>query len=146
MEENRRSVKNVIVDTRAQFRLALSFLFLLCGGVIVILYLFFTISNFLEQQSLVNPEVLAIVGELKMKILMVSTGGIIILGLLCTALWLLSSHRIFGPMVQIHQQIDRFIAGDYKQKVKLRQYDEFHATANRLNELGDKLNATLSQE
>ncbi len=143
MDQNRRSVKNILVDTKAQFRLALSFLIFLVSSTAIIFYLFLTASNFLEQQpSTTSPEVIAVVGELKMKILIISTGGIIILGMLCIALWAFASHRIFGPMVQIHYQIDRFIEGNYKEKIKLRRFDEFHATAERLNELGDKLNAS----
>lgn len=146
LEQNRRSVKNLLVDTKAQFRLALSFLVFLCGSVAIILYLFITTSNFLEQQTMAgSPEVLSVVGELKMKILMVSTGGVIILGMLCVALWAFASHRIFGPVVQIHQQIDRFIQGNYGQKIKLRRFDEFQETADKLNELGEKLNTTLSR-
>lgn len=147
MEQNRRSVKNILVDTKAQLRLALSFLVFLCASIGVIFYIFVIISQFLEQQTMLSgPEVLVLVGELKMKVLMISTGGIIILGILCAALWAMASHRIFGPMVQIHNQIDRFINGNYKQKIKLRRLDEFHSTADKLNKLGDVLSATPSRQ
>ena len=147
MEQNRRSVKNILVDTKAQLRLALSYLVFLSASVAIILYLFLTTSNFLDSQTMTaSPEVLAVVGELKMKILMVSTGGVVILGLFCAALWAFSSHRIFGPVVQIHYQIDRFINGNYTQKIKLRRYDEFHETAEKLNELGDVLSTNTNRK
>lgn len=144
--ENRRSVKNILVDTKAQFNLAVSYLVFLFGSVGIILYLFISTSNFLNQYEGIDNAAFAMVTELKMKLLIVSTGGVCLLGLLCAALWAFSSHRIFGPMVQIHQQIDRFIQGNYKQKIKLRRFDEFKETADKLNQLGDVLSANPSRE
>ena len=141
MLDNRRKIRNFLVDSKAQFRLALSFLiFLICSSSLVI-YLFITTSSVLDNQQIdiANTELLAMITQLKMRILMISTGGVAILGLLCGALWAAASHRIFGPMVQIHQQLDRFLKGDYNGHVKLRKLDEFHDLAEKLNQLAQKL-------
>lgn len=138
--ENKRKISNFLVDSGAQLRLALAFLALLSTSVGLIIYLFFiTSAAFSSDIDTLSPQLLALISETKMKVLMASTIGIALLGALCGILWGLASHRIFGPMVQIHYQLDRFLQGNYSERINLRKKDEFHSIAEKLNQLGDSL-------
>ena len=138
--ENKRKLRNFLVDSQAQFRLAFSFLILCMCSVGLIVYLFFSTSNLMAQQiDFSNTQMIALITQIKTKILVICTLGVLFLGTLCGLLWAMASHRIFGPMVQIHKQLDNFLSGDYQSKIKLRSHDEFHALAEKLNQIGDIL-------
>lgn len=49
------------------------------------------------------------------------------------------SKRIFGPMVAIGRFIDGLIEGQYDQKLRLRDGDDFEEIATKLNELSRRL-------
>lgn len=72
--------------------------------------------------------------------MIVLTGVILILlGMGALILSVRFSHRVSGPMVAISRLVENLIQGHYDQRVTLRQSDEFHQLAHRLNELAEAL-------
>lgn len=61
------------------------------------------------------------------------------LGLVSFIISVTFSARITGPMVAVNRMIDELMAGNYAKRMNLREGDEFHDLAIRLNELAAKL-------
>lgn len=55
---------------------------------------------------------------------------------------LVYTHRIFGPIVQIRQHVNRLVNGDYSSRIFLRDNDQFKQLATDLNSLAEKLAGT----
>jgi signal transduction histidine kinase len=51
------------------------------------------------------------------------------------------SHKIYGPFVNIERMLNRYLAGDYSDRIKLRKDDDakVHEVAVAINKLADKL-------
>ncbi|MGE3387674.1 MAG: hypothetical protein AB7K41_13170 [Bdellovibrionales bacterium] len=72
--------------------------------------------------------------------LYVVTGAtLIVIGIISIFVTLLITHRIVGPMVAIHRQLDSLIDGDFSNEVRLRKHDEFADVAEKVNLLTRKL-------
>lgn len=65
----------------------------------------------------------------------------IVLGLVSFIISVTFSARITGPMVAVNRMLDDLMAGNYSKRINLRDGDEFHDIATRLNELASKLEA-----
>lgn len=65
--------------------------------------------------------------------------AMIVLGIFNYFLWLVYSHRIFGPEVSIRRQIDALCKGEYDKRITLRKRDEFKEVADDLNRLAEIL-------
>ena len=139
---NRRKVKGILVDSRAQLRLFIAFFVLLVlnSATLVLTYLasiqFANPSDANSPNQLVLYEAVNLVSE---HALTVGLWGFVLSATLTLLFWLMLSHRIFGPMVPILRQIDRLANGDYEARINLRRFDEFKDVAQRLNVLAEKL-------
>jgi len=61
------------------------------------------------------------------------------MGINCLVMWIMYSHRIFGPTVPIRRHIGALLSGDYQSRITLRKRDEFKDIAMDLNRLAEKL-------
>lgn len=69
-------------------------------------------------------------------------GFIALTGLVAsTAFWvgLRQSHRIAGPLYRLDQYLGLLLAGNYGDRVSLRESDEFREIADKINTLADRL-------
>ena len=73
------------------------------------------------------------------QMIVLTAGILIVLGIAALILSVRFSHRVSGPMVAISRHVDSLIQGQYDQRVTLRQTDEFHPLAHKLNELAETL-------
>jgi len=142
---DQRKNTNVVVDPAAQLRLSIPFFVLLISTVVSVLLIYRQI-NFLVDSTITSvPTVdLNLVEQLQLfstNILVISVGSLTTIGLLCFVLWIIFSHRIFGPAVALSKQIRELRDGNYDARVTLRKRDEFKQLAKDLNELAEVLKA-----
>lgn len=65
--------------------------------------------------------------------------NLLIVIILCTAIGILTSHKIAGPLYRIKLFLGRMIEGDYSGRLRLRKNDELHDLAEIINRLAEKL-------
>ncbi len=148
MSKGRRKLKNAVVDTGAQVRLAIPFfiLLILSGGVIMLLH-WQVVHDISELNNGITQDFAMItkLNQVSVNVLMISLVGLAVLSIACLVLWMIYSHRIFGPLVPIRRQVENLRNGNFSEQVTLRKYDEFKDLADNLNGLADSLkNGTLS--
>ena len=70
--------------------------------------------------------------------------GIFCTGFFCSALYqaVRITHRYLGPMVAIRRQLKAMREGNFSERMKLREGDEFTDVADDLNALAEKLEKT----
>lgn len=141
-KDNRRKASNVTVDPKAQLRFAQPFAILLVASLATINLIFWQVfSSKGSMASSAPPEALAFLNNAMAQAVLYSSIGMLVIGILTLMLWLVYSHRIFGPMVPIRRQVEALKSGNYDFKINLRKNDEFKELANELNQLADLLKA-----
>src|SRR5665213_295356 len=140
--KSRRKIKNAIVSPNALLRLSIPFFVLIVIAITVILLIHREILQSLNTAEVIdraNPIMLANLQQIVMTVTKTGLIGIMTLGIACLGLWVVYSHRIFGPTVPIRRHIQNLIKGDYQSRIHLRAGDEFKDIAAELNELAEKL-------
>ncbi len=144
--ENRRKLKNTIVDTGAQLRLLIPFLTLLLLSTGLLIFVNWrvlqTLSYFTSATSPDSSSV-AEVQELSNIISIATTGGVFILAIVTLGCWLFYSHHIFGPIVPIIRKLKELDKGDSEEPIKLRKFDELGSIANAVNDLSENFKRGL---
>ena len=65
--------------------------------------------------------------------------NLILVAIFCTALGIMASHRIAGPIDRMVNFVEYVAKGDYKKRLTLRKGDELKELATAINRLVDKL-------
>lgn len=143
-KNDRRKISNVIVDPGALLRLSIPFfaMLLVCTGTIILIH--HRVLKILAHAQTTPGENDAAIGALTAAlnvITMTGTWGMGIFGIVCVGMWIIYSHRIFGPTVPIQRHLDNLNEGNYESRIKLRPGDEFGPIADKLNTLAEKLQA-----
>lgn len=68
----------------------------------------------------------------------------IILGIVAGFVTLLVSHKIAGPMYRFENDIQRIATGNLKDRIRIRQGDQFQEMANSLNQMIDNLSTSVT--
>ena len=139
MASNRRQVKNVIVDGRALLRLSAPFMVMLVASLGLVLTVYWQLLGAIVDVGPLEPATTATLLHLSSTIQTTLVFGMPLLGCICFILWVVASHRIFGPVVPIRRQIENLGNGIYDQPVNLRKHDELKAIAADLNRLAEIL-------
>ena len=141
-KDSRRKASNIIVDPKALIRFSLPFLALIIFGVGMILVVHRQVLNTLgEVDSLTNynPTTSVAIAAAIGRVTTTGMVGILVFGLVTLVLWIIYSHRIFGPTVPFRRHIGKLLEGDYTTRIQLRRTDEFKDIAGDLNKLAAKL-------
>lgn len=137
---NQRKVQGFLINPQAQLRLFAPFLVLFalqCGFVI---YAYLKVSSLVEDliavESMNVAQAMGLSGDLMI------AGGIAMTasGILSFLFWIITSHRIFGPIVAIRRFIRGLEEGHFSQTLRLRKNDELKDVAEDLNSLAQTLN------
>jgi methyl-accepting chemotaxis protein len=139
-KNNSRKISSLVIDSNAQLRFAQPFAILILAIFATINFIFWQI--FSERNALSSsapPEVLATLNGIMGQLVLMCSLGMVLIGLLGLVLWIVYSHRIFGPQVKIRRQIANLMKGDYDYKISLRKNDEFKDLADDLNRLAEHL-------
>lgn len=135
-KNNRRQASNFAVDPKAQLRFAVPFVILFVASVGAINLIFWQIFNYRSSMSSeAPPEALAFLSTIMGQAVMLCSIAMLLIGALTLVLWMVYSHRIYGPMVPIRRQVDAIKNGNYDFKIVLRKSDEFKELADDLNNL-----------
>jgi methyl-accepting chemotaxis protein len=137
--DNRRQIKNFVIDSKALLRLSIPFFILLISNLIITFLVCHETSRSLEEIAADDLKTAAMIVQLSNTILFTLVSGITVLGVLSFLLWVVFSHRVFGPAVPIRRHIKKLIEGNYADSIKLRKYDEFKEVAEDLNQLTEAL-------
>lgn len=139
MSKSQRKIGNFIIDPAGQMRLLAPFLMYLVVTVGMILAITFRFKVSLEDLALIVPTENKLAVEkldaLGTQLFMICLGGVILSGLMCLLSWAITSHRVFGPMIQIKRKIESLRDGDYESDFPVRKYDEFQEVARALDHL-----------
>lgn len=142
---SRRKAGSIVVDPLALLRLSTPFLVLLSSVIGLIFYVALQGNRLLTDIDGFQPEVIY---KLQLYVESMTTTllwGQLIFGTLCLLLWVIFSHRIFGPVVPIRRQIKNLIDGNYNSKITLRKNDELKQVAEDLNKLAETLKNSRGQ-
>jgi nitrogen fixation/metabolism regulation signal transduction histidine kinase len=146
--QNRRSVKNVFVRPREQFRLAIYFVAAACLGIGM-----FTLIQYYLMRRLVVELALAykIEAEIVGYIQNAMFSGLLFCLILCASCIFFAiffgvrlSHRIYGPLVPMLRHVESLQKGDYSARIKLRSGDEFQDLQTALNTLTEELQKKMA--
>ncbi len=138
--KNRRKISNFSIDPKAQLRFAQPFGILILTSFATINLIFWQIFNVRETVgSSAPPESLAVLNGIIGQVTLMACLGMTLMGLLSLVLWIVYSHRIFGPVVPLRRQIESLRAGNYDVRIRLRRNDEFKDLAEELNKLAEHL-------
>jgi len=134
---NRRKISNAVIDSKAQLRAFVPLLILFLWSFGTILMIYRRVLSFIGEFSLEGGDVQARVSmaDLSNQVSNLAVIGICGMAILSVSLWIIFSHRIFGPMVPIQRQVDKLIDGSYEGEIQLRKHDEFKDLAAGVNEL-----------
>jgi len=139
---HRRQLKNLVVDKRALARLSVPFIVMALLSIGLVTAMSWKIMQALKSTELVGMENLPAMNallEAQRSVTVMGTAGIFALVIVCAALWLIYSHKIFGPTVPIRRHIHKLLEGDYSSRVHLRDGDELSEIGEELNHLAELL-------
>jgi HAMP domain-containing protein len=138
----RRQLKNLVIDKRALARLSVPFLIMALISIGLVSAMSWKVMQSLKSTELVGMENLPAMNallEAQRSVTLMGTAGILGLTIVCAVLWLIYSHKIFGPTVPIRRHIHKLIEGDYSSRVHLRDGDELSEISEELNQLAEVL-------
>ena len=138
----RRKLSNFIIDFRSFYRLSIPFLTLALISVGTVCMIHKKVLNALEHTELHGTENIETMNQLyqmQASVTRIGAYGLVVLGAACLGLWIVFSHRIFGPTVPIRRHIQNLISGKYDSRIHLRWGDEFKDIAKDLNHLAEAL-------
>lgn len=146
MGDNRRKVGNYLVDTDALMRLSVPFLILLFANMMMAWVVSWQIGKFAMKHASMDSQLLTSFQLLDREIQSTMIWGQVAFGAVTFLLWVLYTHRIFGPALAIRNHVKALLAGRYGEKVILRKFDEFKPLADDLNTLSERLKARPSSD
>jgi len=139
MQPDSRKVSSLLINPRSQLRFAVPFALIILIQIISINYLIYQLSTSVSPMAATEQETLS----WAVNAIYISTEygliSSIAVGLFAILVWLLYSHRVFGPMVAFKRMVLDLKEGNYKSRVALRKNDEFFELAESLNELAETL-------
>lgn len=140
--KNRRKVSNFTIDPMAQLRFAKPFGILILVSFATINLIFWKVLNVrVAAEAAASTDAIVILNNMMSQLVLWASAGMAVIGLLTLILWIIYSHRIFGPLVPIRRQVQNLIKGDYDFQIKLRKNDELKELAEELNALAVSLKA-----
>lgn len=92
----------------------------------------------LEEQARVSHQVL----QLHKRV----WPGVLIVAILVGIQAIFASHRIAGPLYRVEKALEGLIAGDFKQRIRLRKRDKFREFEGLINRLAERLDQAYSDE
>jgi signal transduction histidine kinase len=138
----RRKVSNLVVDKGALLRLSIPFLIMAVVSIGIVMNISNRVMEALERTELVGLENLAAMNalhELQKQMTTMGQFGLVVLAVSCLILWIVSSHRIFGPVIPMRRHVRKLVEGDYTSRIHLRAGDEFKELSDDLNHLAEVL-------
>ncbi len=137
--DNRRSVKNILVAPRFQLAYGMYFF----GFGLLILLIVFGIAFYTMAQMITSLGALSDIGpEMQMTLhkSLISAGvilAVMVIGfaVLAFVMGIVLTHRIAGPVVSLRRQITNIKNGNYAARVQLRDRDELQPLMTDLNDL-----------
>lgn len=141
--KGRRKVKNILLAPKSQIRIgaivfAIGFITMsVLFGIILMRF-----NDILDAFVAISTDrELAMEASRSTKVALWVTYSALLLGFLFSTFYLALkvTHRYLGPMVAIRRQIHAMKEGQYAERVKLRQDDEFQDIADDLNALAERL-------
>ena len=141
-QQNRRTLSNIVVDSKALIRLSFPFGLFLILSLVIIGFLNWKVSSGIAEIGLLmnsGPRLAIALNQISIDMAIGGTIGMTLLGVLCFVLWLVYSHRLIGPTVPIRRHIDNLRAGDYGSRITLRKFDFYKSVATDLNMLAETL-------
>lgn len=139
-----RKITAIIIDPKAQFRFSIPFILIFTFCVITSYMIAWEIGREIQRSGIEVEIGHAGVLFLNQIVDRAQTYGVlamVVLAVLCYLLWLIYSHRIFGPEVSLRRQIDALCKGEYDTRITLRKRDEFKEVADDLNRLAEILSS-----
>lgn len=139
---NQRKLSNLLIDRAALARLSIPFFIMIFTSVALVVTIRWKIIEAHKKIVLVGLENLTPMNtllDLQRTVTVIGIVGLIFFALTCFALWVIYSHRIFGPMVPLRRHVQQLSAGDYASRIHLRGRDEFKPLADDLNALAEIL-------
>jgi signal transduction histidine kinase len=136
---NRRKATNYVQNRGALLRLSIPFILLLSLSAGLLLIVQSQVVSALGYEGAIDPALIANLQQVVSQVTMTSLIGLSISACLCYILYIIVSHRIFGPMVPIRRHVESLKKGDFTSRVNLRSYDEFKDLAADLNALAEVL-------
>jgi len=141
-----RSLLSYLVDPFKQIRMGLYFIilsliFMIASAVIFYQITYeqyanvmkiFNVVDTTSQWNLIANDVV-IRGLIKVAILLVTYS------ILTFAMSITLTHKVYGPLVSIHNFIDDLKIGDYKKRITIREKDDLKDLVTKLNELAETL-------
>lgn len=141
-----RNRSSYLVNRKIQLELGLliTSVVLALSSIIFAVYSKYTLNLFAEVSESVSPTQTAREnGERDRMAAVIGLSAIGILSLGCIAFSLRRTHRVAGPLYRIELHLDRLLAGDFENRIRLRNQDELKAIAEKLNLLTDRLAANV---
>lgn len=134
-DSNRRKVVNAVIDPKAQLRAFIPIFVIFMWSFGTIFFIYWKVISFGKDavSSDLGMQMSSSVAELTAQVLIISVVGIVGLAFLSVGLWMVFSHRVFGPTVPIQRQLGKLIEGSYDGEIKLRKNDELKDIAESLN-------------
>ncbi len=71
---------------------------------------------------------------------------LVVISLLVFISSILSSHRIAGPIYRLEMAVDQLLKGNFKERIRLRKYDEFPEIERVFNEVAGFLETSQSRD
>lgn len=138
----RRKISNLILDPKSLARLSIPFILLASVSIGTVLLIQWKVLQALKETTLTGAENLETMNTLLQMQSFVTTAGAIGIMVFCVCflvLWIIFSHRIFGPMIPIRRHVQRLTAGEFSSRVQVRPGDHFEDLVNDLNRLAEAL-------
>ena len=141
-KDNRRSIRNYLLEPKLQLKLALyiciNTLFVI-GAASIFVYLMYQplFNSLINATDALAPQIFDLLWDNTK-----ATFGIIgmftaLHMLIITMLVIWYSHRFVGPMVAFRRQVNAIRNGNYDSRIKLRKHDAFTNFADDLNSLAE---------
>ena len=143
MSENKRELKNFIIDKKFQARMTMYFTALSLS--LIGLMMIFMNSHINQLRALISnisnmPMVTQIAVEEKFTQLLSTSLGFLLIAIVGAIVYsVVVSHRIAGPMYAILKYIEKIKAGQYDETRNLRPSDELSPIMESLNDLAKQL-------
>jgi signal transduction histidine kinase len=139
MAENRRRLKYFLIEPRAQLKLYYLFLGLSGLSFIIIELIYWDIAHlikkFMVEMDISDAKYIPLFTEMSNHLMVISVTGIVVVAIASFVCSVISTHKIFGPMVHINSHIDKLCDMNFDDKIVLRTGDEFREVAENLNRL-----------
>jgi signal transduction histidine kinase len=138
----KRKIRNYLISKNLQLRITLKFvvpaLFLsILSGLVVFLIVWPLLSEFVSDTLIKQFQTIMVIG------LFLCSIGIICL---ITALGIVVTHRIAGPIYRIEQDLKRLLQGEKIEPIHIRRGDEFQEFVNIINQVIERYYQGSSKE